>query len=98
MPDKALMRLQITELQNVLYTDGCLQPLQRAFEANAVIIGAVIGAVIVPVVRTPSTNAKEGTYYTCNASEKADHAPNVCQESSFLVHVSDLVECVGKAN
>lgn len=41
---------QIAELQNVIYVDGCVQPLQRAFEGHAVIIGAVIGAIIVPVV------------------------------------------------
>jgi len=39
----------LTENQDRIYTDGCLHPLQKAFEGHAVIIGAVVGAIIVPV-------------------------------------------------
>jgi len=41
---------QISDVQNSIYIEGCLQPLQKAFEGHAVIVGAVMGAIIVPVV------------------------------------------------
>ncbi|KFD71605.1 hypothetical protein M514_05319, partial [Trichuris suis] len=39
----------VTELVKLIHSNGCLQQLQRAFEGNAVIMGAAIGAVILPV-------------------------------------------------
>uniref|UniRef100_A0A915HN83 Tetraspanin n=1 Tax=Romanomermis culicivorax TaxID=13658 RepID=A0A915HN83_ROMCU len=42
-----------SELQNQIYVDGCLHPLQKVFEGHAIIIGSVIGAIIVPVTPFP---------------------------------------------
>lgn len=43
--------LQITELNEQVNTEGCVSKLHKAFEGYAVIVGAVIGAIIIPVVR-----------------------------------------------
>lgn len=39
------------DLEAELHTRGCLQPLRVLFESHAVHIGAIVAAIIVPVVR-----------------------------------------------